>query len=878
MINFPCALWLCKEQTKEESISMFAGIHASTGMPLKDVSNYSKLLAHTNDLYNRTGFSEDTIKNFLVKESTRYCKNHTDKKFLDRKITDTSNYCCLCQYSADCYSNIRMNDEALLLYAMLDHTIPAISIQVDSENLNAFASWKKIYIGDELGEWPVVRLHSLIHSCIYSSEIYSQECNLDNLISVFDSSCGALYGKYAATYHHSFDEIVSAFHEALNSFIYNYKSVGKSQAEDLVDKLNQPYREVLKDFQEHEILPKKVPIKTRVLRDKHPKDIIEAFSRELSLDSLNDLAETFYMGSESEDMDKSIPGTDKKQNDAPDNPLEDAASVTDSVSDGTPPAETQADSPVSDTPRNENTDPSQSSDSSTPCDHNHADAATNGKGKIRAETDTSTLHDNEGDNPAAKTDSESDPTHGSADYDNSDHFFPDDLEYDPSYDSEIPDYPYEEDRAEITQLPESKEKNGNGEHNSQNKKRDVKPDKPVKNESTDPEPNGRHGAEKTDTSRSAKNATSESNPSSVKTDAEYDSESTSGSDPAAKDKDSSRDKAGNKTETVKNQAESTGVQAEFSGMDPFADYHEVRLEDVSNIIMVNAFNLPIFDVAMKKATSVCVEYCVQDMVSGLLIFDERSSKKYYISTKEKYGTLAYIFKNIPKIITCNLPLLMHYLEQNNIKCTTMVYSITVMYEQLLEKGQIIQTPDKIILKLLQDAKIPYKKGTSLTDIICAYPAAFELLTTKLSKKQLKNAHLFADFECALADSYAIENINTYHQTWDHKKAQVYHMAQKEDSPDTGKKNRSVIRYHLSLDHIDMKKCSNIYIAAIATLVRERVWHNFELRLSGLNGNGFDIDCHNVPRWKELDDVLWNVLKGVANRYAIPDVQILITKK
>ena len=254
MLNLPCIALGPQDKTYADGLGRVSGLYLSTGIDIKELSDYTVLLAHTSGFFDKRGYSPGQIEEAAC-NAKPYCKTQEGLKKESVRLVSPSP-CVTCPYSKT-YMNVRIQEERMLLYAILQseffvHDIPADSIA------SIFSSYEHLPVK---GQAPVfIKFNFMVASAFLYYSFTESEATPDTvsmwLLTLYESALCEKCQDGGA-----YETVRAALQDKVAEFFHNSSPVTHQAAASLAQSLQKPYGESYKSEAGAGNIPQRKPVR-----------------------------------------------------------------------------------------------------------------------------------------------------------------------------------------------------------------------------------------------------------------------------------------------------------------------------------------------------------------------------------------------------------------------------------------------------------------------------------------------------------------------------------------------------------------------------------------------------------------------------------------
>lgn len=226
--SIPCIIHGKHSKDRVQTAQTLANIGKCNQIPLKNISDYSKLLAHGYHMFENKGISVEELETaYRETPNPEYCQN--TKKDMDSLKDCKDLYmennpalpCLICPFGNP-ENETRKEMETVVLTALSErkiNTSDIISIAAPSE---LFSSWTAVTFKEHLGECPIIRLHYHLYYTL-AALLFSQNASAlepHEIAASFNHIFFPILQKYAALYSKQTSELAESFYKKICTVFY----------------------------------------------------------------------------------------------------------------------------------------------------------------------------------------------------------------------------------------------------------------------------------------------------------------------------------------------------------------------------------------------------------------------------------------------------------------------------------------------------------------------------------------------------------------------------------------------------------------------------------------------------------------------------------
>ncbi len=221
--SIPCILHGNEPQDRPHAAWALACIGKCNQIPLKNISNYSELLAHGYHMIEQKGISVEELENaYLETPNPEYCKNMTcnmnslksrKELFIDN---ESALPCLICPFGNP--ENAKRKElETVVITALSERNLDTSDIIHAGNPSEIFLSWTAATFKDHSGPCPIIRLHYHLYPVLFYLLFLqtSPSLNPDTIASFFNQLYFSELQQYAALHSKQITELAECFYRKI---------------------------------------------------------------------------------------------------------------------------------------------------------------------------------------------------------------------------------------------------------------------------------------------------------------------------------------------------------------------------------------------------------------------------------------------------------------------------------------------------------------------------------------------------------------------------------------------------------------------------------------------------------------------------------------
>ena len=827
MLELPCVLNMAPGLSFDDGAKLFTDIYVSNkdSLSLKDLSDYSKLLGHTQKFFDGTGYDESKLQELISLGDNGYCGVASKRVRYSDKENFSDSPCLLCEYGVN-YANIRYEEEIILLKAIYGGLLSARSLDsLKPEKL--FVSRCRMSLGNAAGKWPIVKLNLQIYQAMFVAEMAGQITN-DSFISTFNSIYAKNFMEYSELCECADSDIVLAYNTAIETFLKRNMDISKNQADEVLRILQKPYSDALSEFRELHPLSclakKQHGAKSNTVTGSKASAHAKERKRNFTNNGQRNLLDAMSSALSTPLTSDNVRGIDL------DNNSTHPSTITASVNSKENKSSIQKQHLHESECINSNT-VSVSGEKDCSCE-SAKDLAKDTEMNLKKLVDTTDV--------SATVPN----THITNAMESTSFVMP-----------------------ELSELEESQpEESELSLHNTNIEPAIVEPD-----DKPDHKTEAIHTLKPSDTADDNKNQRNSSADKNICESANTDMDMLD--IPNISNNRDNLEVESDSTRGLENASARVDAPAQ-DNTSVFGRLFTLTEECNACVKTLNELNAPMFEISMKQSSFICVELVFQDGVCGLLFYAP-PAKYYYVSSMNFWGNVSSVLKQKKPLITMNLPALYRYLSQNKIHIYRLPFSICSAYESMLPDTSSTDYTFREIMKACCNC-LDYQE-TGILSCLKQYNNIYaNMLKLVKNKPDLANRlNQFINLECLMSYSYEDTLINMGKPLFLHPTVGEYIVHSDSLHESSIAEFKTVISVSLCSTKVDATVTSSVIWSCLIHLLKTGVLDLCQVTICSVLDNGFTVSYIANNRVR-LKDVLWNCIKSILNKQKIHGLNIKIT--